>query len=122
MAGKGGEKVRGKSGRNHVDELRCVKCGLWAKPNGFRIEGVAVRGWKCSCGESYLNPVDANRVLAYNKLKHEVLKSKVSYSGNSLIVRLPAAFAKALGLEKGGPLEIKLDGPNRILIRILPVG
>jgi antitoxin component of MazEF toxin-antitoxin module len=58
-------------------------------------------------------------VLAYNKLKNEVVRSKISFSGNSLIVRLPSALAKALGLEKGGPLEIMLEGPDKISIRVL---
>lgn len=120
MAARGGGKTRGKTTKGRVDELKCAKCGSWAKPDRFRIEGLAVRGWRCACGESYLNPVDADRALAYNRLKNEVVRSKVSFSGNSLIVRLPTALAKALGLEKGGPLEIRLDGPDRISIRILP--
>lgn len=108
--------------RKPLDELRCTKCRAWAKPDTFRIEGFPVRGWKCSCGESYLHPVDANRVLAFHRLKREVLRTKLSYSGNSMIVRLPSTLAKALGLARGGPLELTLESPDRISIRILPGG
>ena len=48
------------------NELKCVKCGKWAKPNSFRIEGFKVRGWKCKqCGEGYLHPED--RIISYLK-------------------------------------------------------
>jgi len=101
------------------DDLKCVKCGKWAKPNTIRLEGFKVRGWKCpKCGETYLHPGDANRVLAYNKLKNEVIKSKLSYSGNSLIVRIPKNIVNSLGLKKGEIIKLALEGPNKITVTI----
>ena len=102
------------------DELKCVKCGKWAKPNTIRLEGFKVRGWKCrKCGESYLHPVDANRVLAYNKLKNEVINAKLSYSGNSLIIRIPKNIVNVLGLKKGENIKLALEGPNKITVTLI---
>ena len=101
------------------DDLKCVKCGKWAKPDTIRLEGFKVRGWKCpKCGETYLHQGDANRVLAYNKLKNEVIKSKLSYSGNSLIVRIPKNIVNSLGLKKGENIKLTLEGPNKITVTI----
>ena len=105
--------------RKKSDDLKCVKCGKWAKPDNIRLEGFKVRGWKCSkCGETYLHPGDANKVLAYNKLKNEVIKSKLSYSGNSLIVRIPKNIVNSLGLKKGENIKLTLEGPNKITVTI----
>ena len=99
------------------DELKCIKCGKWATPNTFSIEGFDVRGWKCNnCDESYLHPGDAQRVLSYNKLKKETIKAKLSYSGNSLIVRIPSKIVNALDLKKGEEIMLSLEGPNKISI------
>ena len=99
------------------DNLKCVKCGDWATPDGFNIEGFEIRGWKCKkCGEGYLHPGDAQRVLAFNKFRNEIINSKLSYSGNSIIVRLPKKIVNALGLEKGEEIELHIEGPNKISI------
>jgi hypothetical protein len=38
-----------------------------AKPAKIEFRDKVLDGWKCSCGQEYLNPVQAQKLLAKNK-------------------------------------------------------
>lgn len=45
-------------------------------------------------------------------------KSKITYSGNSLMVRIPNAISKFLSLKKGREITIRPEGKNKIVVEI----
>ena len=78
--------------------LKCVKCGKTAKPARLRLEGAVVAGWRCACGEEYLDTEAVEQLLAIRKLASEDLNAKITRQGNSFAVRLPMTVFKAFGL------------------------
>lgn len=68
-----------------------------------------INGWKCSCGEIYYDPEQAQKILLLNKLKHEVIKAKLGKIRSNLILRLPKDLENALNLEKGENVLIKIE-------------
>ncbi|VVB68156.1 Uncharacterised protein [Candidatus Norongarragalina meridionalis] len=92
--------------------MKCVKCGKLAKRASLRIEGTTVPGWRCSCGEEYLDADAAERLLALRKLDRQKLTAKVTQQGNSFAVRLPMALFRALGMKDKETLGIKVDPSN----------
>ena len=46
-------------------------------------------------------------------------KSKISYSGNSLIVRIPKEIANFMDLTKGKDIEIHPEGKKKIVVEII---
>ena len=72
--------------------------------NGYKISG-----WKCSCGEAYYEPEEAQRILLLNKLKKEAIKAKLGRIKSNLILRLPIDVEHALGLEQGEEVLISVE-------------
>ena len=53
--------------------MKCSKDGKTMKfIKGMKFNEYSIDGWKCSCGEIYYNPEQAQGVLLMNKLKNEV--------------------------------------------------
>ena len=97
--------------------VRCV-CGKWTKPKIFKIEGLRVRGSECpKCGEGYFNPEDASTLSEYRRIKDEILEGKIAKAGNSYVIRLPIELVRAMGLEKGETVRLKLQGPKEVVLR-----
>ncbi len=46
-------------------------------------------------------------------------RSKVSYSGNSLMVRIPREIAEFLDLEKGDAIRIHPEGKKRLVVELV---
>jgi Antidote-toxin recognition MazE, bacterial antitoxin len=46
-------------------------------------------------------------------------RSKVSYSGNSLIVRIPKEIAEFMGLEKGTGVRLHPEGSRRLVVELM---
>ncbi|MFH0714481.1 MAG: AbrB/MazE/SpoVT family DNA-binding domain-containing protein [Candidatus Diapherotrites archaeon] len=89
--------------------LKCGKCGAIAKEARLRFQGFDVKGWKCAkCGEEYFHPEEAEKILLLNKLRKSEFKVKVGQIKSNLIVRIPKEAQKALGLEKGEELVLKV--------------
>lgn len=74
------------------------------KFNEYKIDG-----WKCPCGEIYYNPEQAQKILLLNKLKKEEIRAKLGKIRSNLILRLPKDIERALGLEKGEEVLIKVE-------------
>jgi len=52
--------------------MKCHKCGKMMKYlKGMKFNEYSIDGWKCSCGEIYYDPEQAQKVLLLNKLKKE---------------------------------------------------
>ena len=73
--------------------------------NEFHIDG-----WKCSCGEIYYDPEQAERILLINKLRKEQLRAKLGKIKSNLIIRVPRELESALRLKKGVDVIIKVQG------------
>lgn len=46
-------------------------------------------------------------------------RTKVSYSGNSLIVRIPKEVVEFMGLEKGDGVRVHPEGKRRLVVELL---
>ena len=47
-----------------------------------------------------------------------VHKTKISYSGNSLMVRIPKDIAKFLGMKKGKAAMVAIGGKKRLVVEV----
>ncbi len=98
--------------------MKCKKCGKSMKyTKGIKFNEYKIDGWRCSCGEVYYNPEQAQKILLLNKLKKEVIKAKLGKIRSNLILRLPKDVEYALGLEKGEDVFIKIEDQG---FKILP--
>lgn len=72
-----------------------------------------------SCNEQWFDEAVARKIEMLEKkqgLFGLSVKSKISYSGNSLIVRIPQAIAKFLKLKREEQVMIHPEGSNKIAI------
>jgi len=73
------------------------------------------------CGEVFFTEEASDKIdqLAKEKgLWGLERKSKISYSGNSLIVRIPKDIAEFMELAKGEDVNIHPEGKNRLVVEI----
>lgn len=90
--------------------MKCHKCGkkmVFVK--GMKFNEYHIEGWKCSCGEVYYEPKQAQKILLLNKLKKEAMRVKLGKIRSNLIVRLPKDLENALDLQKGEDVLIKVE-------------
>ncbi len=91
--------------------MKCYKCGKQMKYlKRMNFNGHKVDGCKCSCGETYIDPDDAQRVLLLNKLKKEQIRAKLGKVRSNLILRLPIGIEHALSLKQGEEVLISIEG------------
>jgi len=99
--------------------MKCHKCDKKMKfVKGIKFNEYKVDGWKCSCGEIYYDPEQAQKILLLNKLKKESIRAKLGKIRSNLILRLPKDVETALNLEKGEDVLIQVEGKG---MRIVPV-
>jgi len=90
--------------------MKCYKCGKqMTYVKGMKFNGYTVDGCKCSCGEAYINPDDAQRVLLLNKLKRKAIRAKLGKVRSNLILRLPTNIEHALSLKQGEEVLISIE-------------
>ncbi|MFQ6128819.1 MAG: AbrB/MazE/SpoVT family DNA-binding domain-containing protein [Thermoplasmata archaeon] len=94
----------------------CVTCGKTAKKAKLRFQGTEIGGWRCSCGEEYFDPEQAQRILLLNKLLAKEYKIKLGQIRSNLIIRIPTELAEALGLHKGEKVLLRLEGLKKLHI------
>ncbi len=73
------------------------------------------------CGEVFFTEEASDQIDSIAKERgHWGLerKSKISYSGNSLIVRIPKEIARFMHLEKGEEIRIRPEGRKRLVVEI----
>ncbi|MBI2138271.1 AbrB/MazE/SpoVT family DNA-binding domain-containing protein [Candidatus Woesearchaeota archaeon] len=103
----------------------CEKGKLVKKDVPYEVYGAALGTFPAevctSCGEQWFSEGTAKKIEELEKEKGlfgRAKQSKIGYSGNSLIVRIPKEMAKAMGLKKETPITIHPEGKNRITIEV----
>ncbi|MBU1204190.1 MAG: hypothetical protein KKG60_03945 [Nanoarchaeota archaeon] len=101
--------------------MKCYKCnGKMESVKGIRFNNYKIDGWKCgSCGEAYLNPEQAERILTLNKMKKQRFRLKLNQVRSNLILRIPKQVSTALGLKNGESVEFGLKTDNEMFIHPL---
>jgi CxxC motif-containing protein len=94
----------------------CVTCGKTAKRAKLRFQGAEIDGWRCSCGEEYFDPEQAQRILLFNKILTKEYKVKLGQIRSNLIVRIPTELSEVLGLHKGEKVLLRADGEKKLHI------
>jgi len=94
------------------DGLRCV-CGKIAKSAKMSYLGGTLNCWKCSCGESYHNPLETERIRLVNKLKNKKFEMKIGKIRSNLIIRIPKDISDLLGMRAGNKITLTAK-PDRI--------
>lgn len=75
-----------------------------------------------ACSEQWFDEETSNKIQELEKKKGLFglsKKSKVSYSGNSLIVRIPESVAKFMNIKKEDEVVIHPEGKNKITIELV---
>jgi len=103
----------------------CEKGNLEKKVVPYKIYGIEIGKFpskKCNeCSEEWF---DEETALKIEKLEKEKglfglsKDSKISYSGNSLIVRIPKTIAKFMNIKKEKHISIYPEGKNKIVIEM----
>lgn len=98
---------------------KCHVCGSEMKKEKVKVklgdQNIEVNGVRCAkCGEVLLDPEQAQKLLALNKL-YAGVEAKVGTLGKSLIVRIPADIREYLKLGKGDKLVFTTDGKKLIV-------
>src|SRR3989344_2552234 len=91
--------------------MKCYKCksGMEYRRD-IHFNGHTLDGWKCkSCGESYLNPEKAEKILLINKLEKQALRAKLGKIRSNLILRVPKDIENALELRNGEEVILQLE-------------
>ncbi len=98
--------------------MKCQEC--FKKMNFVKdidFNGSKIDGYRCSCGEVYFDPEQAQRVLLMNKLQKGLVKAKLGRIRSNLILRLPKDIETALQLEQGEEVTLKIESGG---IKIVP--
>ena len=101
----------------------CEKGELKKKVVPYKIYGIELGKFPanvCSkCDEQWF---DKETALEIERLEKEkglfgmTKKSKISYSGNSLIIRIPKDVVKFMNLKKEEPISIYPEGKDKLII------
>ena len=86
---------------------------------GMKFNEYEIDGWKCSCGEIYYVPEQAQKILLLNKLKKMNYNLKLSEVRSNLILRIPKEVSTVLGLKKGDELNLKLKDNGKLILSTL---
>ncbi|MBS3165558.1 AbrB/MazE/SpoVT family DNA-binding domain-containing protein [Candidatus Woesearchaeota archaeon] len=74
-----------------------------------------------SCGEQWFDEKTSKKIEELEKKKGLfglAKKSKISYSGNSLIIRIPEQLAKFMGIKKEDGIILHPEGKNKITVEL----
>jgi ribosomal protein S27AE len=106
--------------------MRCPACGegsLRKKRVHEEMFGVDLGVYEAevcdSCGESFMSATSMDKIEARAKelgLWGLASKVKVGKSGNSLVVRIPAALARYLRMRSGQEVLVAPDRANRLVL------
>ena len=106
-------------------ENKCVSCKgkLKNKIVDYKVYGVNIGKFPAlvcnSCGEHWFSEETSRKIEAKEKelgLFGLSIDTKVSYSGNSLIIRIPKELAKFLSIKKETKIELSPENKNKLCI------
>lgn len=103
----------------------CEKGILQPKKVKYRVYGIDLGEFSAQvCNNCQEEWFDENTSLKIEELEKKKglfglsKKSKISYSGNSLIVRIPENIVRFMGLKKEEEIVIHPEGKDKIIIEI----
>lgn len=108
-------------------ENKCISCNgkLKNKIVEYKIYGVSIGKFPAlvcnSCGEQWFSEETSRKIENKEKqlgLFGLSIETKVSYSGNSLIIRIPKELAKFLNIRKETKVELMPENKNRLCIAV----
>ena len=104
----------------------CEEGGLHNKTVPYAVYGIELGTFPAqvcdACGEQWFDEETSKKIQELEKKKGLFglsKKSKVSYSGNSLIVRIPEAVAKFMKIKKEDEVIIHPEGKNKIAVELV---
>ena len=107
----------------------CPLCGqgkLAVKKVSYHIYGVELGIFPAQvCGHCKEQWFDEKTSKAIEELEKKkglfglTKKSKISYSGNSLVIRIPESLAKFMGVKKEDEVLIHPEGKDKIAVELL---
>ncbi|MBU4190125.1 MAG: YgiT-type zinc finger protein [Candidatus Thermoplasmatota archaeon] len=107
--------------------MKCPMCNekMERKKKSYSYSGTNIGVFDadvCSkCGEVFFTEKASDEIDAKAKeigMWGFEKKSKITYSGNSLMVRIPNAISKFLSLKKGKEITIRPEGKKKIVVEI----
>ncbi len=101
-----------------MKDMKCISCGKTARPAKLSFQGRKIDGWKCTCGEEYFEPEQAQRILLLNQVRKEVYRAKLGRIRSNLILRIPKAVADALELRAGEEVTLRVESGGEIRVMI----
>tara|TARA_Y100000310_G_C20693469_1_gene823883 strand:+ start:803 stop:1129 length:327 start_codon:yes stop_codon:yes gene_type:complete len=103
----------------------CEKGEMKSKKVNYSVYGINLGEFPAqicsSCQEEWFDEKTAVEIEKLEKKKGLFglsKKSKISYSGNSLIVRIPEAISKFMGLKKEKEIVIYPQGKNKLVVEM----
>lgn len=114
---------------NGDDTMKCLICEEGTLSNtkvpyavyGFELDTFPARACD-ACDEQWFDEETSKKIQELEKKKGLFglsKKSKVSYSGNSLTVRIPESMAKFMKIKKEDEVIINPDGKNKITVELV---
>ncbi len=107
-----------------AEGIKCHQCGKIAKPAKVEFSGyipkgrsdLFIDGWKCECGEEYLDPEQSHRILLTNKLKRQSFSAEINRLGDELVLPIPNVIVDALKLNSGSKMSISFQDMEHIIL------
>jgi YgiT-type zinc finger domain-containing protein len=104
----------------------CEKGILKRRKVEYKVFGITLGNFPAqvctSCQEEWFDEATSKKIQELEKEKGLFglsKKSKISYSGNSLIVRIPESVAKFTGIKKEDEIIIHPEGKKRITVELI---
>ena len=89
-------------------KMKCYTCGKKMKSAKVKFNRHTIEGWKCSCGEVYYEPEQAERILLFNKVKKVFYRVKLNKVKSNLILRIPKEVGEALNFHAGEEVSLSV--------------
>ena len=108
-------------------ENKCISCSgkLEKQIIDYKIYGISIGKFPIlvcdSCGEQWFSEETSKKIEEKEKeigIFGLSIDSKVSYSGNSLIIRIPQNIAKFMKLNEKSKINIEPENKNKLCISI----
>jgi YgiT-type zinc finger domain-containing protein len=108
-------------------ENKCISCNgkLKNKTVEYKVYGINIGKFPAlvcdSCGEQWFSEETSRRIEEKEKelgLFGLSVESKVSYSGNSLIIRIPKELAKFLNINKESKVQLVPENKSKLCIAV----
>jgi len=98
-------------------DMFCKECNKKAVKGVEEIDGFRLRVWECPvCGQKWYHPLDANRMLHWNKLKNQEFKVTLRMVGNSYVTSIPKEIVQFEEFRRGEKAIWHLESPDKLVL------